>query len=134
MQSAAATWDSFVSASEEEQDAFTLQWYGAMQSLSGIQVHRQIPVALGSGNKSMEVLASALARKFKWESPGDVHTIFPRIVGLCADLGEIALADTMVQLQEVAPSWLHAGCFLRNPLESQNMFWSYSGPCNQRSD
>ena len=93
----------------EEQERILNARDTALQSLSHLSLHRQVPMALGSGNKSVEMLISAIARKLQLESEFAVGNIMGRVVGVCADLAEVGLPDFASTVAAVYPSWQWQG-------------------------
>ena len=73
-----------------------------------LQVHRQVPMGLGSANKGFDQVVRALIQKLQLEFSHDVTPLLQRIMGLCVDLGEIELPDVSVTVGSCTPDWSSA--------------------------
>ena len=75
------------------------------------QLHRQIPIALGSGETSLERKLIAMCRKVyaECQSMQATQNYLSKVWGFCTDLGtESGLADADgCQLADVLPAWFH---------------------------
>ena len=75
-----------------------------------VKLHRQIPIALGSGFSSLEHKVKALCQKFWNESHGlqDLRRLLSRVRGVCADMGtESALPEVEgVDLKNFLPGYM----------------------------